>query len=211
MIFLGTTFCSGKQTLFPTISPIPNITVIQIFDGVYNHLLLSSDTSLTVNNFDDEWTFDTKLNANFNENLEAGNIGFSSKTTDHLVIRRRELGTFDWVIIYVKEIKDSKNFNISIRDTYARAGVEYEYSMASFCNGIENCYIIKNVFSDFDGFYITDKDCLYGTIYDVDGCDTSRNIARQTLELLNSKYMTVVSNSILNCDSGSISGTLLKL
>lgn len=211
MIFLGTTFCSGKYTLSPAPYSIAEITAIQLFDGTYNHLLLSTNASMTVKNFDTEWTFDTKLNASFDKNLEAGNVGFSTKTTDTLVIKRREIGTYDWITIYAKEIKNSDDFNISIRDTYARASTEYEYSMSSFCNGTENGYVIRNVYSDFDGFYITDKDCLYGTIYDIDGCNTSRNLAAQTLELLNSKYMAVVSNSELNSDSGSISGTFLKL
>lgn len=211
MIFLGTTFFSGKYTLSPAPVKITPITAIQIFDGTYNQLFLSSDTGLTVNNFDDEWTYDTKINADFNGTLEAGNVGFSTRTTDHLVVRRRVLGTNDWTVIYVKEIKKPDDFHIRINDTYARAGTEYEYSLSSFCNGIENSYIIQNVFSDFSGYYVTDKDAIYGTIYDVDGCDTSRNMANQTLQLLNSKYMTVVSNSSLNCDSGSILGTFIKI
>ena len=211
MIFLGTTFCSGMNSLSPIPTKNKPITAVQIFDGTYNQLFLSSDTSLTVNNFDDEWTYDTKLNANFDNSFEAGNVGFSTKTTDNLVVRRREKGTYEWTVIYVKEIQTSDDFHILIHDNYARAKVEYEYSLSSFCNGIENSYIIRNVYSDFDGYYVTDKDCLYGTIYDVDGCDTSRNIATQTLQLLNSKYMTVVSNSNLNCDSGSVSGSFIKL
>lgn len=211
MIFLGTTFCSGKYTLSPIPTKVKPIIAVQIFDGTYNQLFLSSDTTLTVNNFDDVWTYDTKLNADFNGNFEAGNVGFSTKTTDNLVIRRRELGTTEWTVIFVKPINTADDFHIILNDTYARAGVEYEYSLSSFCNGIENSYIIENVYSDFSGYYITDKDSIYGTIYDVDGCDTSRNITGQTLELLNSKYMTVVSNSNLNCDSGSIAGTFIKM
>lgn len=210
MIFSGTTFCGGRHTLSPPPSPQAKITAVQIFDGIYNQLFLSSDTSLGADNLSGEWTYDTKMNAVFQGNLEAGNIGFSTRTTDSLVVRRREAGTYDWTVIYVKPVKQSGDFNITIRDTYARAGVEYEYSLASFCNGIENSYVIQNVYSDFEGFYVTDKDCLYGTIYDVDGCNTSRNITRQTLELLNGKYMTVVSDSELNCDSGSISGSFFK-
>ncbi len=211
MIFLGTTFCSGKHTLSPIPTKVKSIIAIQIFDGTYNQLFLSSDTSLTVNNFDDEWTYDTKINADFNGSFDAGNVAFGVKTTDSLVIRRRELGTTDWIVIYVKEINKAEDFHLLIHDNYARAGVEYEYSLSSFCNGIENSFIIKNIYSDFSGYYITDKDSIYGTIYDVDGCDTSRNIANQTLQLLNSKYMTVVSNSNLNCDSGSITGTFIKI
>lgn len=211
VIFLGTTFCSGQHALSPIPIKVTPITSIQIFDGMYNHLFLSSDTNLTVNNFDDEWTHNTKLNADFNGTFEAGNVGFSTRTTDTLVIKRREVGTADWIIIYTKDIKKTSDFHVAIHDTYAKAGVEYEYSLSSFCNGIENSYIIKNVYSDFDGYYITDKDCIYGTIYDIDGCDTNRNTITQTLKLLNSKYMSVVSNSNLNCDSGSITGTFVKI
>lgn len=211
MIFLGETFCSGRHSLFPPTNKIANITAIQIFDGQYSRIFLSTNSSLTVNNMDDEWDEYTKMNADYSKGLDAGNSGFSLRNTNHLLIKRRELGTYDWVNIYVKEIKTIDDFTINIEDTYARAGVEYEYCVSSFLNGVENSYVIQNVYSDFQGFYITDKDCLYGTIYDIDGCDTSRNITAQTLELLNSKYMTVVSNSSLNCDSGSISGTFLKM
>ena len=54
MVFLGTTFCSGRDSLLPPATPSSVITAIQIFDGTYNQLFLSSDPSLTVNNFDDE-------------------------------------------------------------------------------------------------------------------------------------------------------------
>lgn len=211
MVFLGTTFCSGRNSLLPSVTSSSVITAVQIFDGTYNQLFLSSNPNLTVNNFDDDWDYDTKMNANFDKDLTAGNSGFSVKTTDEVIIRRREIGTTKWTVIYIKPISETSDFDIHFVDKYTRAGVEYEYCVSSFINGIENSYVIQNVYSDFQGYYITDKDCLYGTIYDVDGCDTSRNITSQTLELLNSKYMTVVSKSELNCDSGSISGTFLKI
>ena len=211
MIFLGNTFCSGRYALLPPTNIIANITAIQIFNGVYSRIFLSTNKDLTIQEIDNPWDEYTQMNADFSKGIDAGNSGFSLKNTNNVVIKRRELGTYDWMTIYVREINKIEDFNIVINDTYARAGTEYEYSISSFLNGMENSYVIQNVYSDFDGFYITDKDCLYGTIYDVDGCDTSRNITAKTLGLLNSKYMTVVSNSELNCDSGSISGTFLKM
>lgn len=208
MIFLGTTFCSGRYSLTPPAIKIPALQAIQFFDGVYNQIFLSTDISKSIG--ESGWTTGTLMNAEFADSLDAGNSFFSLNSTDHIVIRRREVGTSDWIVIYVHEVHSKDDFNIRLRDTYARAGVEYEYSVSSYLNGVENNYLIQNVYSDFQGFYITDKDCLYGTIYDVDGCDTSRNITSQVLELLNSKYMTVVSNSDLNCDSGSISASFFK-
>lgn len=211
MIFLGTTFCSGRYSLLPPPTNIATITAVQIFDGEYSRIILTTNTSFTVDNFNDEWDEYMKMNADFSDGVNAGNSGFNLKTTDTIVIKRRELGTYDWVVIYTKEIFTVEDFNINIRDTYAKASTEYEYCVSSYLNGIENSYVIENVYSDFEGFYITDKDLIYGTIYDVDGCDTSRNIINQTLSLINSKYMTVVSNSQQNCDSGSISGTFIKM
>lgn len=210
MIFLGTTFCSDGNALFPPTVRKDTLLSIQIFDGTYTKLYLSTDTSITYENLDSEWNFDTKINADFDGTLDAGNAGFSLKNTDTIVVRRREVGTMDWIVIYTQEVEDTKDLNINIIDKYARSGVEYEYSVSSFVNGIENSYIINNVYSEFEGFYVTDKDCLYGTIYNVDGCDTTRNVTNELVEMLNSKYMQVVSNSELNCDSGSISGTFFK-
>lgn len=209
MIFLGTTFCSGRYSLTPPAVNIPPLLSIQIFDGVYNQIFLSTDISASID--ESGWTTGTLMNAGFTDSLDAGNSFFSLNNTDHVVIRRREAGTPDWIVIYVQKIESKDDFKIRLKDTYARAGVEYEYSVSSYLDGVENNYLIQNVYSDFQGFYITDKDCLYGTIYDVDGCDTSRNITSQTLELLNSRYMTVVSNSDLNCDSGSISASFFKM
>ena len=210
MVFLGTTFCSGYNSLSsPPIKP-SSILSLQMSDGVYNHLFLSLNENLTYDEIG-TWDYDTKINAPFDENLEGGSSAFTLNTTDTIAIRRRELGKSKWTVIYVKEINTAEDFNIHFVDKYARAGVEYEYSVSSFINGIENSYLIKNVYSDFDGYYVTDKDCLYGTIYDLDGGDTSCEISSQTLELLNSKYMNVVSNSELNCDSGSIIGTFIKM
>lgn len=209
MIFLGTSFWGDINSLMPPSSNMKPIVSVQIFDGTYNQLFLSSNPNLTVKNFDNEWTFDTKMNADFDGSLDAGNSSFSIKNTDHVVIRRREKNTIKWITIYVKEIKAVDDFAIHIIDKYTRAGIEYEYCVSSFVNGVENSFIIENVYSDFDGFYITDKDCIYGTIYDLDGCDTSRNMSNQILEMLNSKYVSVVSNSSLNYDSGSVSGTFI--
>lgn len=211
MIFLGNTFFSGENSLYYPAFNIAEITVIQLFDGTYNHLILSSDSSMTVKDITDEWDYNTKINASFDGKFDAGNTGFSLRNTDHVAIKRRELGSTQWVVIHVKEIHTISDFDISFTDKYARSGVEYQYSVSSYTNGIENSFIIDNVYSEFDGYYITDKDCLYGTIYDVDGCDTSRNMANQVLQLLNSKYVSVVSNSDINYESGSITGDFIQL
>ena len=211
MIFLKTAFCSGGNSLFPPAVKNNVLLSVQIFDGTYNQLYLSTDTKMTVNNLKDDWSYDTKMNAVFDTSLDAGNSGFSLRNTDHIVIRRREYGTAKWTVVYVKKAENISDFNIQFIDKYARSGINYEYSVSSFVNGVENSYLVNNVYSEFDGYYITDKDCLYGTIYNVDNCDTSRAATGKLVELLNSKYMSVVSGSQLNCESGSITGSFFQI
>ena len=210
MLFLGYKFCSGANSLTPTPSKDGLVTAIQIFDGKYNSIFISSNTDLTMANVDDEWDYDTRLATNFEQGLNAGNSGFSVKNTDHLLIKRRELGETKWTVLAVKKITKPEDFKVYYTDKYARAGVEYEYAISSTVNGIENAYVVQNVYSDFGGMYITDKDCLYGTIFDVDCNATSMNLANQTLERLNSKYMAVVSKSATCGESGSATGTYIR-
>lgn len=211
MIFLGYNFCSTPVSLSPAPSKEEAIVAIQVFDGHYNSIFISTDTALSLNNLDDVWDYDTKLATNFSSGtLSAGNSGFSLVNTDHLLIKRRELGDVKWTVLYSKEIEHTEDFKIVFTDKFARAGVEYEYAVSSTINGVENAYVVQNVYSDFDGMYITDKDCLYGTIFDVDCNARSINLANQTLSLLNSEYMTVVSNSDVRSESGFASGTFVR-
>ena len=210
MLFLGYKFCSGTDSLSPTPSKDNLVTAIQVFDGKYNSIFVSSNTDLTTDNINDEWDYDTKLMADFDDGLNAGNSGFSLKNTDHLLIKRREVGEQKWTVLAVKKISTTEDFKVFYTDKFARAGIEYEYAISSTINKVENAYVVQNVFSDFNGMYITDKDCLYGTILDVDCNAASMNLANRTQELLNSKYMTVVSNSMTRGESGSASGTFIR-
>ena len=208
MIFFNTTFFSGKHTLLPPPTPQGTILTVMIKDGTYNHLYLSKNGVKDGTSLD--WDYDTLLNAEFDGDFIAGSKDFNLLKTDHIVVRRREKGEQKWVTLYVKEINSLEDFNIHIVDKYARACTDYEYKVSSYLNNVENTVIIENIYSDFEGYYITDKDCLYGTIYNLDNCDTARNITTQTLELLNSKYVHVVSNSSANYDSGTVSGLAMK-
>lgn len=207
MVFLGTTFCGGKYTLSPPATPQSTIFTLQIKDGIYNHLFLSTNALIQNGNF--EWDYDTVLNADFNEDFSAGNKEFNLQKTDHIILRRREIGKQNWITLYKKEILTVNDFNIHFVDKYTRANADYEYKVSSYLNGVENTAIIENVYSDFDGIYIVDKDSIYGTIYNLDSCDTNRNIAASVQELLNSQYVRVISCSSSNYESGTASGLFI--
>lgn len=209
-MFLGTTFFSGKHTLLSPATNITNFETLTLSNGVYDHLFLSENPELSVENINDEWDYETKLNANFDSNLEGGNISFSTKNTDTLVIKTREVGTLDWKTIYTIPINEDSDFNFTINYPFARNMSNNEYMLLSTINGIENAYVITECSTDFDGFFIVDKDNIYGTMYNIDITDTTQNINHSVLELLNNMYPTVITNSEVNYTSGTTSGCFLK-
>ena len=210
-MFLGYNFFSNKQSISPTPSNIGVINAIIIFDGKYNSIFASVNSDLTLGSVGEVWNHDTRLMTDFGSGtLTAGNTGFSLKNTETLLIKRRILGEQKWVTIYTKTIKKTEDFRIVFTDKYARSGYEYEYAVVSVSGGIETAYVVNNVFSEFDGLYITDKDCLYGTIFNIDCSSTTQNLINSTLSLLNSKYMTVVSNADTCAETGSASGLFVK-
>lgn len=210
MIFLGSSFLSGRNTLYPTPIEESKITAVSLADGTYNHLFISKNTELTTNNWTDDWDFDTVLNASFGTNLDAGNSGFSLRNTDTVVITRRELLTGKTVTIFVKPISIIEDFDINVLHRFARSETDYVFRISSYTNGIENSYVEVEVRSRFDGMYICYKDSMYGTLYDLDGADTTQNIKSEIIEGYN-EYPTVVSNSNCNYEKGSITGSFIKV
>ena len=59
-MFLGTTFLGGKYIFLPPATNVDDFASISISDGVYDNLFLSSDTTQTADNLDDDWKYETK-------------------------------------------------------------------------------------------------------------------------------------------------------
>lgn len=211
MLFLGTTFFSGAHTIDPPAVNISPITEISLTNGVYDHLYVGKSVDEEVDVTNNEWTENTLLSAPFDENLDAGNSGFSLRNTDTVIIKRREKGQIDWATIYVKPIKTIDDFKLIYFDRYARSNTNYEYVLCSVCNGIENSYVLKEVYSQFDGFFVVDQNNSYGTFFNLDGGDTQRNAAGEATVLLNNRYAKVIKNNISNYDTGTASGVFLKM
>lgn len=210
-MFLGTTFFSGKHTLLSPATNITNVKKLSVSDGIYDHLFFSSNPNKSVDNIDDEWTYDTKLNADFESDLEGGNTSFSTRNTDLMIVKTREVGTLEWKTIYTIPIVKDEDFNFTINYPYSKNFSNNEYMLLSTINGVENSYVITECSTLFDGFFIVDKDNIYGTMYNIDITDTTQNINNSVIELLNNIYPTVFTNSNANYTTGSTSGCFIKL
>ena len=210
MFFLGTTFFGARDVIDPSPTMAKDIKNIDICDGIYNQIFVSRNSDLNVEAGYDDWDYDTVINAAFEKTLDAGNSSFSLNTTDTILVKCREKGTFNWITIYTKNIETLDDFRINLKDYYRPSQKDYEYMVVSYCNGVENAYVTQTVYSEFEGLYICDKDNIYGTLYELDFVNSTVTTGGTILNLLNSEYPSIVNNSNSNYESGSTSGSFIR-
>ena len=184
-----------------------------IFDAVRIDNELTDDFDIS-----EDWNTTTKLMAFFRGNLYAGNVNLGIDNTTNIIIKRREVGQFEWFNMFDIPVVDIDNFNFNLIDRYASSGVEYQYAVVPIISGLEGEYNLgtseetgeDHISCDFGGFILLDRDTEYGSYLDV-SFDTQKNQARSSVVPLNSKYPYVIKNSQSNYYSGNVSATFVKI
>lgn len=205
----------GQSMLSSTPSIVEDITDVKITGAVFD--ALRADEIIT-NDFEieDDWTMTTKLYARFNNNLYAGNAELGVDNVTNILIKRREVGEFEWFNMFDIPIEDINDFNFILLDRYGDGGQTYQYAFVPIINGLEGEYSFavcetdgkEEVTCEFDGVIIMDKDNMYNTILDIE-TSTQKNHSKTYSSTLNNKYPVVIKNSMANYYTGSISATYL--
>lgn len=211
----------GMSTVETTPVAIGDITSVSIQRAIYdtfrvdNDVISSGDKLFDMDNVD--WYNDTtELYAQFNGNLYAGNSDFGVDSVTNILIKRREVGEFEWFNMFDVKVDSVEDFNFVVVDRYAKAGVKYQYAFVPIINGLESEYSIATceatnedyVVCNFEGVIVMDKDTMYNTILDI-STNTQKNHSKSYVTTLNNRYPFVVKNSINNYYTGSISATYL--
>lgn len=189
-----------------------NIVNTKLKNGIYDHLLITQDTSVPTNDerFPEEWQYATVLDADFNGNLSAGNMGYTEHAITAIRVKRRRKGTFDWKTYYEIPIGSADDLVFERHDRYVANHVEYEYALVPVVDGMEGMIKKNSIVVDFNGMYILDAVDQYRTELDIDKGTITRNKARSVVEPLGgSKYPFVVSNGDCDYYSGSIEAMFL--
>lgn len=211
MFFLGITFSNDKYSLDPTPSSSSNINNIQLREGIYDQIYGSQNPNL--DNFENkigDWDYDTFIAADFEENIFGGNVNFSIENTDFLRIKRRIKGTYKWVTLHIIPIEKEEDFHFIYYDNIASAKTEYEYAIVPVKDKNEGMMTIGSVYSDFDGIYIVGLDRAYFGFLNLTIPAPTRHKSSSVVTTLDSKYPTIINNSIQNYYSDTLSATFVR-
>lgn len=208
----GYDFCRDENALNP--SPLRNATYnyTKLENGVFSYWYATKDVdSPYSSNEPTEWDYLTIMDANFNGTLQAGNIGYLIDNIDGIKIKRRIVGEYDWITIgYVNAEEIGTTLSFTMNDYLNQNGVEYEYAFVPVVEGIEGNYVSNTIYSQFEGVFICDMETIYKFYAGVSYGNGQRVHKIGIFEPLGRKYPVVVSNALLNYETGSFSGTILN-
>ena len=115
---LGYNFFADSDCANPSPTYIADVNDTTIQNGIFNHFNIDSSVSFEYSDtIPDKWDFSTVMNANFEGNINAGNLSDIAANITGYRIKRRVKGDFDWVTLKEETISD-----ISSKETMALSG-----------------------------------------------------------------------------------------
>ena len=207
---VGYNFCADSNALDPTPTNINDITFTKVQNGIFDHFNVSRDTSFDYSSIiPTDWDVNTLMNASFAGNASAGNVAQVATGVTSIRVKRRIKGTFDWITIREIPVTKPEDLSFVITDNLNAYNVEYEYAYVPMMEDVEGNYIVESILSKFEGVFICDIDTVFkfyaGVEYDTN--DAIQQVG--VFQPYNRKYPIVVSNSIMQYQTGSIGGWVL--
>lgn len=207
---IGYNFCADGNALDPTPTDANNITYTRVQNGIFDHFNVSRDTSFDYSSIiPTDWDTNTLMNADFAGNVSAGNVGQLAAGVTSVRVKRRIKGTFDWITIREIPVTKPEDLSFVITDNLNAYNVEYEYAYVPMMEDIEGSYIIESILSKFEGVFICDIDTVFkfyaGVEYDTN--DAIQQVG--VFQPYNRKYPIIVSNSIMQYQTGGVGGWVL--
>lgn len=193
------------------ISSLFPIKKVMIRNGIFDLINITKDTSVI---FDEDaptpiWTFDTIINCDFKNNINAGSIEEWAKNIKAIVVERKEVGTFNSIVLYVIQINKEEDFSFVVNDNYVPSYHSFEYSLYPIMqDGTEGTKSSESIDTYFDGIFISDKNNTYKLYEGVVFGGNTQNISIGQYQAIGNKYPIIIQNGEINYSNGSINGNL---
>lgn len=210
--FLGYNFVQDGNSLDIAPTSVNNVTTVQVQNGIFDRFHLTSNVTSDYSPIKNtEWAYLDIIVANFDGNINGGNVDFLLQYLTAIKVKRRIKGTFNWVTLKTVTVKAFEDLNFAFNDYIAANNTDYEYALVPILNGAEGDYITNSITSQFKGVFICEKDSIY-KFYAGVAYGTGKRVKKiGVFEPYGSKYPVIVANAKTNYYSNSISFTVLPL
>lgn len=209
--FIGYNFFSDGDALNTAPSNVDNITNVRLMNAIFDHFNVTRNTNIPVStDIPEQWDYDTIMDADFNGNIEAGNVDFLIDQISAIKIKRRVQGTFNWLTLKTIPVNTVEDLTFVFNDLLNQNNVTYEYALVPIIEDVEGEYIINTILSQFNGVFIGDAETIYKFLYEVEYGNNQRNQQIGVFQVLGKQYPVFVANGELSYESGSVTATILN-
>lgn len=208
---VGYNFCADSNCLDNAPAVVDNINDITIQNGIYEHFNMTADVESPYSaDIPTTWEFLTLLDANFNGNINAGNVDFILSELSGFRIKRRKTTEFDWVTLGFMPIQDTSELQFIFNDNIALNLEEYEYAFVPVLNGVEGNYMTNTIETNFKGVFICDQETIYRFYAGVSYGASEQVQKIGVMEPLGSRYPVFTFSAKTDYQKGRVEGTVLQ-
>lgn len=210
MIFLGYNFLQDRYSWQPVPTNLINIEDVKLENGIYDHFNITKDVNFPyITTYPIGWDLQTQMDADFNGNINAGNIDYVVTQISSIKVKRRKKGEFDWYTLYTIPVTDPNDIDFVRYDYLAQNDTDYEYAIVPVIGNVEGEYSINSITSEFYGIFITDGTSNYKFKENATYSANERVHQTGVYEPYGSKYPIVISNGDLSYDKGTMDGDVV--
>lgn len=210
---LGYNFCRDVDAMNPYPTHANTVQFTRVANAIYGYINITSNVANPYPNNEPPtgWQFDTIVNVDFDGDVSGG----SSENVEDIIavrIKRRIHGEFEWTTIKEFDITSSDQLKFTTTDNLGLNFTTYDYAFVPITTQGEGNYIIyESVLSEFNGVFICDQETIHkfeaGVEYGTN--DYVQKIG--TFEPYGRQYPVVISNGLINYQTGSLTGTILPV
>ena len=209
--FIGYNFFLDGDALNNAPSNVDGIANIRLQNAIYDHFNVTRNTSTTVSTtIPTSWDYDTILDANFNGNIDGGNVNFLIEQISAIKIKRRVQGEFNWLTLKTIPVSTVEDLTFIFNDLLNKNNITYEYALVPVIEGVEGDYLINSILSKFNGVFIGDAETIYKFLYEVKYENNQRNQQVGIFQVLGQQFPIFVANGSLSYESGNVTATILN-
>ena len=202
-------FCGDVNALDP-LSTNLSMTNTRVSNAIFDHLNITKDVLSDFGVLFPNWDFDTILDANFNGNIDGGNVNLVLDQIKAIRIKRRKTGEFNWVTLKEIPVNSLDSLKFIDRDNLSPSGYEFDYSIVPvMSDNTEGESNITTITTKFDGIFICDADTIM-KMYSNIAINRTSVQAIGELQPIGSKYPILMHNSDVDYEKGSVSGRILN-
>ena len=199
LTYVGTGYETYSASPSNYVDMSDEFTSVIIGNGIFDHLNITTDTSISYTNVQPEWNENDVLNIKFNGDLKNGSPNYTK-----LVLKRKDATLLNWMNLSEVDVQYNVPTFINFDDSFIPTGIEQEYALVVYVDDVPSEFHTEYITPIWGKYFLSDKTHKFPLNYAVIYSGQVQNIQNGVFMPIGATYPTIVQNGEGNYVSGSL-------